>query len=126
MSISIGTKIGAMIAHFAEALAMAMLMNDATRMNATINGMPSKPIDFSSSAPLIARITPRFDQLKNAMKSAAVNARRIYPPSPAIASVIIFATSLSPLIVPVTIPYASPGTRNRNNNNGTMLLNSGT
>lgn len=56
----IGTKIGAMIAHFADADPRNKSKNAPKIMNAKINGIPVKPIDSKKFAPLTERIVPRF------------------------------------------------------------------
>jgi hypothetical protein len=63
MSISIGTKIGAMIAHFADALPIAMLIIDATIMNAKISGYPVNPITCNVFAPVLERVRMIFYEL---------------------------------------------------------------
>src|SRR5690606_7757310 len=104
MSMSMGTKTGAMIAHFADALPMNRLMKDETTTKDTINGSPSNSMALSAFAPVTARMIPRFDQLKNAMKWAATKASTMYAPMLAMVSAVMVAASLSLLMEPVTIP----------------------
>ena len=46
---NIGTKIGAMIAHFAESTAIKMLINAVNTMKQIISGSPVNPTDFRKS-----------------------------------------------------------------------------
>ena len=56
----IGTKIGAIIAHFAEAEPIKRFKNAEIITNAIINGKPVKPMLFKKFAPLTEIIVPRF------------------------------------------------------------------
>jgi hypothetical protein len=54
---------GAMIAHFADALPIAMLIIDATIMNAKISGYPVNPITCNVFAPVLERVRMIFYEL---------------------------------------------------------------
>ena len=56
----IGTKIGAIIAHFAEAEPIKRFKKAEIITNAMINGKPVKPILFKKLAPFTEMIVPRF------------------------------------------------------------------
>lgn len=58
---NIGTKIGAMIAHFAESTAMKMLINAVNTMKQIISGSPVNPTDFRKSAPDTEITVPRLE-----------------------------------------------------------------
>ena len=58
---NIGTKIGAIIAHFAESTAIKILINAVSTIKQAINGSPVKPTDFKKSAPATEMIVPRFE-----------------------------------------------------------------
>lgn len=58
---NIGTKIGAMIAHFAESTAMKMLINAVKTIKLTRRGIPVKPTDSRKLAPDTEIIVPRFE-----------------------------------------------------------------
>jgi len=49
-----------MIAHLADAEPINRLINAVNRTKPRINGNPVNPIDLRVSAPLTARIVPRF------------------------------------------------------------------
>ena len=100
----IGTKIGAIIAHFAEADPMNRLRKADSKMNIIRSGSPFSPIDSKKSAPFFARIRPRFVWLKYFTNCAAKNARTRYPPMPFIAFVIASTRSCEFLIVPTVLP----------------------
>jgi hypothetical protein len=73
-SISIGTAIGAIALHLADADPISRSNTAETSSSATSSaarGIASVP---SQAAPSIARIGPRFDQVNIAMKCAAKNA----------------------------------------------------
>ena len=60
MFINIGTKIGAMIAHFAEADPINRLIKADRMINRITSGTPVNLIDSKNSAPFTDRIVPRF------------------------------------------------------------------
>src|SRR5699024_1093941 len=100
----IGTKIGAIMAQLAEALPINKLINDDTKMNSKINGMPDRLMLFKNSAPYTPITMPMFDSSKKATQCQAVKARTINVPIEAIVSDIWLATSLSLRIDLLTIP----------------------
>jgi hypothetical protein len=100
---SMGTKTGAMMAHFAEALPMKRLMKADTRMKAT-RAAAGEVDGLEEARAEMARMRPRFDQLKKAMKWAATKASTMYAPIEDMVSEVIAATSLSFRTLPVTIP----------------------
>ena len=57
---NIGTKIGAMIAHLAEADPINRLMKADRMIKRITNGTPVNFIDSKNSAPFTDRIVPRF------------------------------------------------------------------
>lgn len=62
--INIGIKIGARIAHLADALPINMLIAAERRIKRIIKGISPISADISSPAPLTARIMPRLLHLK--------------------------------------------------------------
>ena len=58
---NIGTKIGAMIAHFAESTAIKMLINAVNTMKQIISGSQVNPTDFRKSAPDTEIMVPRLE-----------------------------------------------------------------
>ena len=75
ISKNIGTKIGAIIAHFAEADPINKFKNDVNKINIIIRGMPVSPILFKKFAPFTERIVPKFVYPKNATNWAAKKAK---------------------------------------------------
>ena len=103
-SMNIGTKTGAITAHFADALPMTRLISAESRTNASMSGMPPSPEARSASAPLTAMIRPRFDQLKYATNCAAKKTSTRYVPSAPSVLPIPFITSASLRNVPAPAP----------------------
>ena len=58
--INIGTNIGAIIAHLADADPINRFINAETKTNRTIKGNPVNPILCRKSAPLTATKVPKF------------------------------------------------------------------
>ena len=58
---NMGTKIGAMIAHFAESTAMKILMNAVSTIKQIISGSPTNPTDCRKLAPDTEIMVPRFE-----------------------------------------------------------------
>ena len=58
--INIGTNIGAIIAHFADAEPINKLMNAVTAINANSNGIPLIPVASKKLAPLTAITVPNL------------------------------------------------------------------
>src|SRR5688572_2487025 len=72
--ISIGTKIGASSAHFADAEPMSRLTSAVRKMIPTMVTWPGRASALSAPAPFSASSAPMFDWPKAAMKSAAKKA----------------------------------------------------
>lgn len=64
MIINIGMKIGARMAHFAEALPISILIAAERKMNSIIKGISPISDDINKSAPLTAKMIPRLLHLK--------------------------------------------------------------
>ena len=71
---NIGTKIGAIKAHFAAAEPINKSRTIAVKTNAIIKNTPPTSKFFKNSAPLTAIMTPKFDHAKKAINCAAKNA----------------------------------------------------
>ena len=61
---SIGTNMGAKIAHFADPLPIKIFTAATNTINRINKTGPVRPVTCKNSAPLMARIESRFDQLK--------------------------------------------------------------
>src|SRR5699024_12322443 len=102
--IIIGTNIGAIIAHFAEALPINKLMNAQMIIKTINNGITVKLMLSKKLAPNTPTSKPILLSAKNATNCPAVNASTINVPIVPIVLAKAFATSLSFLISFVTYP----------------------
>jgi len=63
-NINIGINTGAMIAHFADALPMAILISPDNKINKIMSGISPSPEAITRFAPLMAKMMPRLLHLK--------------------------------------------------------------